>query len=312
MALVTTTEMFKRAYEGGYAIGAFNVNNMEIVQGITEAAGELKSPIILQVSKGARAYANHTYLVKLVEAAIIENDIPIALHLDHGPDFETCKSCIDGGFTSVMIDASHHDFEKNIEVTRRVVEYAHERGVVVEAELGKLAGVEDDVNVADADAAYTQPDEVEEFVSRTGVDSLAIAIGTSHGAFKFKPGQKPQLRFDILDEITKRIPNFPIVLHGASSVSQEYVKIIQENGGNLADAIGIPEDMLRQAARSAVCKINIDSDLRLALTAGVRQVLTQNPAAFDPREYLKVGRANVKEVVAHKIKNVLGSDGKAF
>ena len=312
MALVTTTEMFKRAYEGGYAIGAFNVNNMEIVQGITEAAGELKSPIILQVSKGARAYANHTYLVKLVEAAIIENDIPIALHLDHGPDFETCKSCIDGGFTSVMIDASHHDFEKNIEVTRRVVEYAHERGVVVEAELGKLAGVEDDVNVADADAAYTQPDEVEEFVSRTGVDSLAIAIGTSHGAFKFKPGQKPQLRFDILDEISKRIPNFPIVLHGASSVSQEYVKIIQENGGNLADAIGIPEDMLRQAARSAVCKINIDSDLRLALTAGVRQVLTQNPAAFDPREYLKVGRANVKEVVAHKIKNVLGSDGKAF
>ena len=312
MALVTTTEMFKKAYEGGYAIGAFNVNNMEIVQGITEAAGELKSPIILQVSKGARAYANHTYLVKLVEAAIIENDIPIALHLDHGPDFETCKSCIDGGFTSVMIDASHHDFEKNIEVTRRVVEYAHERGVVVEAELGKLAGVEDDVKVADADAAYTQPDEVEEFVSRTGVDSLAIAIGTSHGAFKFKPGQKPQLRFDILDEITKRIPNFPIVLHGASSVSQEYVKIIQENGGNLADAIGIPEDMLRQAARSAVCKINIDSDLRLALTAGVRQVLTQNPAAFDPREYLKVGRANVKEVVAHKIKNVLGSDGKAF
>ena len=312
MALVTTTEMFKRAYEGGYAIGAFNVNNMEIVQGITEAAGELKSPIILQVSKGARAYANHTYLVKLVEAAIIENDIPIALHLDHGPDFETCKSCIDGGFTSVMIDASHHDFEKNIEITRRVVEYAHERGVVVEAELGKLAGVEDDVNVSDADAAYTQPDEVEEFVSRTGVDSLAIAIGTSHGAFKFKPGQKPQLRFDILDEISKRIPNFPIVLHGASSVSQEYVKIIQENGGNLADAIGIPEDMLRQAARSAVCKINIDSDLRLALTAGVRQVLTQNPAAFDPREYLKVGRANVKEVVAHKIKNVLGSDGKAF
>ena len=312
MALVTTTEMFKRAYEGGYAIGAFNVNNMEIVQGITDAAGELKSPIILQVSKGARAYANHTYLVKLVEAAIIENDIPIALHLDHGPDFETCKSCIDGGFTSVMIDASHHDFEKTIEVTRRVVEYAHERGVVVEAELGKLAGVEDDVNVSDADAAYTQPDEVEEFVSRTGVDSLAIAIGTSHGAFKFKPGQKPQLRFDILDEISKRIPNFPIVLHGASSVSQEYVKIIQENGGNLADAIGIPEDMLRQAARSAVCKINIDSDLRLALTAGVRQVLTQNPAAFDPREYLKVGRANVKEVVAHKIKNVLGSDGKAF
>ena len=312
MPLVTTTEMFKKAYEGGYAIGAFNVNNMEIVQGITEAAGELKSPLILQVSKGARAYANHTYLVKLVEAALIENDIPIALHLDHGPDFETCKACIDGGFTSVMIDASHYDFEKNIEITRRVVDYAHERGVVVEAELGKLAGVEDDVKVADADAAYTQPDEVEEFVSRTGVDSLAIAIGTSHGAFKFKPGQKPQLRFDILDEISRRIPNFPIVLHGASSVSQEYVKIIQANGGNLADAIGIPEEMLRQAARSAVCKINIDSDLRLALTAGVREVLWNNPAAFDPREYLKVGRANVKEVVAHKIKNVLGSDGKAY
>ena len=311
MPLVTTTEMFKKAYEGGYAIGAFNVNNMEIVQGITEAAGELKSPLILQVSKGARAYANHTYLVKLVEAALIENDIPIALHLDHGPDFETCKACIDGGFTSVMIDASHYDFEKNIEITRRVVDYAHERGVVVEAELGKLAGVEDDVNVSDADAAYTQPDEVEEFVSRTGVDSLAIAIGTSHGAFKFKPGQKPQLRFDILDEISRRIPNFPIVLHGASSVSQEYVKIIQANGGNLADAIGIPEEMLRQAARSAVCKINIDSDLRLALTAGVREVLWNNPAAFDPREYLKVGRANVKAVVAHKIKNVLGSEGKA-
>ena len=312
MPLVTTTEMFKKAYEGGYAIGAFNVNNMEIVQGITEAAGELKSPLILQVSKGARAYANHTYLVKLVEAALIENDIPIALHLDHGPDFETCKACIDGGFTSVMIDASHYDFEKNIEITRRVVDYAHERGVVVEAELGKLAGVEDDVKVSDTDAAYTQPDEVEEFVSRTGVDSLAIAIGTSHGAFKFKPGQKPQLRFDILDEISRRIPNFPIVLHGASSVSQEYVKIIQANGGNLADAIGIPEEMLRQAARSAVCKINIDSDLRLALTAGVREVLWNNPAAFDPREYLKVGRANVKAVVAHKIKNVLGSDGKAF
>ena len=311
MALVTTTEMFKKAYEGGYAIGAFNVNNMEIVQGITEAAGELKSPIILQVSKGARAYANHTYLVKLVEAALIENDIPIALHLDHGPDFETCKACIDGGFTSVMIDASHYDFEKNIEITKQVVDYAHEKGVVVEAELGKLAGVEDDVKVAADDAMYTQPDEVEEFVSRTGVDSLAIAIGTSHGAFKFKPGQKPQLRFDILDEITKRIPNFPIVLHGASSVSQEYVKIIQANGGNLADAIGIPEDMLRQAAKSAVCKINIDSDLRLAMTAGVREVMWNKPEVFDPREYLKVGRANVKEVVKHKIINVLGSDGKA-
>ena len=311
MALVTTTEMFKKAYEGGYAIGAFNVNNMEIVQGITEAAGELNSPVILQVSKGARAYANHNYLVKLVEAALIENDIPIALHLDHGPDFETCKACVDGGFSSVMIDASHYDFEKNIEITKKVVEYAHDKGVVVEAELGKLAGVEDDVKVAADDAMYTQPDEVEEFVTRSGVDSLAIAIGTSHGAFKFKPGQKPQLRFDILDEITKRIPGFPIVLHGASSVSQEYVKIIQENGGNLKDAIGIPEDMLRQAAKSAVCKINIDSDLRLAMTAGVRQVLNQHPEVFDPREYLKVGRANVKDLVRHKIINVLGSDGKA-
>ena len=312
MALVTTTDMFKKAYEGGYAIGAFNVNNMEIVQGITEAAGELKAPLILQVSAGARKYANHSYLIKLVEAALMENDIPIALHLDHGADFEICKACIDGGFTSVMIDGSHHSFEDNIEVTRRVVEYAHERGVVVEGELGQLAGIEDDVNVSAEDASYTHPDEVEEFVSRTGVDSLAIAIGTSHGAFKFKPGQTPMLRFDILDEISKRLPNFPIVLHGASSVSQEYVKLIQQYGGNLADAIGIPEDMLRQAAKSAVCKINIDSDLRLAMTAGIREVLATNPAAFDPREYLKVGRANVKELVKHKIVNVLGCDGKAF
>lgn len=311
MALVTTKEMFKKAYEGHYAIGAFNVNNMEIVQGITEAAGELKSPIILQVSAGARKYAQHQYLVKLVEAALELNDIPIALHLDHGADFEICKSCIDGGFTSVMIDASHFPFEENIAITKKVVEYAHDKGVVVEAELGKLAGVEDDVKVADADAQYTQPDEVQEFVERTGVDSLAIAIGTSHGAFKFKPGQKPQLRFDILDEISKRIPEFPIVLHGASSVSQEYVKIIQANGGNLADAIGIPEDMLRQAARSAVCKINIDSDLRLALTAGIREVMWNKPEVFDPREYLKVGRQYVKDVVAHKITEVLGSDGKA-
>ena len=311
MALVTTKEMFKRAYEGHYAIGAFNVNNMEIVQGITEAAGELKSPIILQVSAGARKYAQHQYLVKLVEAALELNDIPIALHLDHGADFEICKSCIDGGFTSVMIDASHFPFEENIAITKKVVEYAHDKGVVVEAELGKLAGVEDDVKVADADAQYTHPDEVQEFVERTGVDSLAIAIGTSHGAFKFKPGQKPQLRFDILDEISKRIPEFPIVLHGASSVSQEYVKIIQANGGNLADAIGIPEDMLRQAARSAVCKINIDSDLRLALTAGIREVMWNKPEVFDPREYLKVGRQYVKDVVAHKITEVLGSDGKA-
>ena len=312
MPLVTTTNMFKKAYEGGYAIGAFNVNNMEIVQGITEAAGELNSPIILQVSAGARKYANHTYLTKLVEAALVENpNIPIALHLDHGADFEICKSCIDGGFTSVMIDASHHAFDENIEITRKVVDYAHERGVVVEAELGQLAGVEDDVKVAAEDASYTHPDEVEEFVDRTGVDSLAIAIGTSHGAFKFKPGQKPMLRFDILDEVSKRLPNFPIVLHGASSVSQEYVKIIQANGVNLADAIGIPEDMLRQAARSAVCKINIDSDLRLALTAGVREVMWNHPEKFDPREYLKVGRQYVKDVVAHKITTVLGSEGKA-
>ncbi len=311
MALVTTKEMFGKAYEGGYAVGAFNVNNMEIVQGITEAAGELRSPVILQVSAGARKYANHVYLVKLVEAALELNDIPIALHLDHGADFDICKSCIDGGFTSVMIDGSHHSFENNIELTRRVVEYAHLKGVVVEGELGQLAGIEDDVNVSAENASYTHPDEVEEFVRKTGVDSLAIAIGTSHGAFKFKPGQKPQLRFDILDEVSKRLPNFPIVLHGASSVSQEYVKTIQENGGQLADAIGIPEDMLRQAARSAVCKINIDSDLRLAMTAGVRKVLYNNPAAFDPREYLKEGRANVKALVEHKIKNVLGSENKA-
>ena len=311
MALVTTTDMFKKAYEGGYAIGAFNVNNMEIVQGITEAAGELKSPIILQVSAGARKYANHTYLTKLVEAALIENDIPIALHLDHGADFDICKSCIDGGFTSVMIDGSHHSFNDNIELTKKVVDYAHSKGVVVEGELGQLAGIEDDVNVSAEDASYTQPDEVEEFVDRTGVDSLAIAIGTSHGAFKFKPGQKPQLRFDILDEISKRLPNFPIVLHGASSVSQEYVKIIQDNGGNLADAIGIPEDMLRQAARSAVCKINIDSDLRLALTAGIRETMFKDPSVFDPRTYLSVGRQYIKDIVAHKINNVLGSAGKA-
>lgn len=308
MALVTTTEMFKKAYEGGYAIGAFNVNNMEIIQGITEAAGEMKSPVILQVSAGARKYANHAYLIKLVEAALEVNDIPMALHLDHGADFEVCKSCIDGGFSSVMIDGSHHNFADNMELTKKVVDYAHERGVVVEGELGQLAGVEDDVNVAAEDASYTNPDQVEEFVAKTGVDSLAIAIGTSHGAFKFKPGQKPQLRFDILEEIERRLPQFPIVLHGASSVSQEYVKIIKENGGKLEDAIGIPEDMLRQAAKSSVCKINIDSDLRLAFTAGVRQALVADPTAFDPRTYLKVARSNIKELVSHKIKNVLGSD----
>ena len=312
MPLVTTKEMFKKAYEGGYAIGAFNVNNMEIVQGIADAAIELNSPIILQVSAGARKYAKHNYLVKLVEAVLVEApDLPIALHLDHGADFEICKSCIDGGFTSVMIDGSHHDFETNIELTKKVVEYAHESGVVVEAELGRLAGIEDAVNVSDADAAYTQPDEVEEFVTRTGVDSLAIAIGTSHGAYKFKPGTNPQLRFDILAEIEKRIPEFPIVLHGASSVPQEFVKIINEHGGALKDAIGVPEEQLRQAARSAVCKINIDSDLRLGMTAGIREVMWTKPEIFDPRDYLKVGRANVKTIVMHKIKDVLGSEGKA-
>ncbi len=312
MGLVGTTEMFKKAYEGGYAIGAFNVNNMELIQGITEAAGELNAPLILQVSAGARKYANPTYLKKLVDAAVIEQPhIPIALHLDHGADLDICKACIENGFTSVMIDGSKYPFEENIELTKSVVDYAHERGIVVEGELGKLAGIEDDVNVADDDANFTQPDEVEEFVSRTGVDSLAIAIGTSHGAYKFKPGQKPQLRFDILEEVSKRLPNYPIVLHGASSVLQNYVQIIQDHGGNLKDAIGIPEDMLRQAARSAVCKINIDSDLRLALTAGVREVMWDHPEIFDPREYLKVGRQYVKDVVTHKITEVLGCEGKA-
>ena len=311
MGLVTTKEMFKKAYDGGYAIGAFNVNNMEIVQGITEAAQETKSPVILQVSAGARKYANHTYLMKLVEAAVEETDIPIALHLDHGAGFDICKSCIDGGFTSVMIDGSSHSFEDNIALTKRVVEYAHSKGVVVEGELGQLAGIEDDVNVTAEDASYTRPEQVEEFVSRTGVDSLAIAIGTSHGAFKFKPGQKPQLRFDILAEIEKRLPNYPIVLHGSSSVNQEYVELIRRYDGKLDDAIGIPEEMLRQAARSAVCKINIDSDIRLAMTAGVRQDLVEHPEHFDPRQYLKLGRSYVKELVTHKIEYVLGSAGKA-
>lgn len=311
MPLVTTKDMFKKAYDGGYAIGAFNVNNMEIVQAITEAAADLKSPLILQVSAGARKYAKHNYLVKLVEAALLETDLPIALHLDHGADFEICKSCIDGGFTSVMIDGSSLPFEENIAVAKKVAEYAHDKGVVVEAELGTLAGIEDDVNVDAESASYTQPDQVEEFVDRTGVDSLAIAIGTSHGAFKFKPGQKPMLRFDILDEVSKRLPGFPIVLHGASSVIPKYVEIINANGGKLDDAIGIPEDMLRQAARSAVCKINIDSDLRLALTAGIREHMMAHPEHFDPRQYLTDGRAYVKELVSHKIKEVLGSEGKA-
>lgn len=311
MPLVTTTEMFKKAYEGGYAIGAFNVNNMEIIQGITEAAKEVNAPLILQVSAGARKYANHTYLVKLVEAAIIETGLPIALHLDHGDSFELCKSCIDGGFTSVMIDGSHLPYEENIELTKKVVEYAHAHGVVVEGELGRLAGIEDAVNVSAEDASYTRPEEVIDFVTRTGVDSLAIAIGTSHGAYKFKPGQKPQLRFDILEEVSKKLPGFPIVLHGASSVIPEYVEMINANGGNMPDAIGIPEDMLRQAAKSAVCKINIDSDLRLAMTGTIRKYFNEHPEHFDPRQYLKPARAAIKDLVGKKIVNVLGCDGKA-
>ncbi|MBC5717571.1 class II fructose-1,6-bisphosphate aldolase [Colidextribacter sp. 210702-DFI.3.9] len=322
MPLVTTTEMFKKAYDGGYAIGAFNVNNMEIVQGITEAAKEEKAPLILQVSKGARAYANHTYLVKLVEAAVIEcPEIPIALHLDHGPDFETCKSCIDGGFTSVMIDASSKPFGENIEITKKVVEYAHDHGVVVEAELGTLAGVEDEVNVKAEDSSYTRPEEVEEFVTKTGCDSLAIAIGTSHGAYKFTPAQctrneqgilvPPPLRFDVLEEVSKRLPGFPIVLHGSSSVPQNFVKMINENGGKMPDAIGIPEDELRHAAELSVCKINIDSDLRLAMTATIREHFVQHPGDFDPRQYLKPARAAIKELVRHKLIDVLGCAGKA-
>lgn len=311
MPLVTTKEMFKKAYDGGYAIGAFNVNNMEIIQGITEAAQEVNAPLILQVSKGARAYANHTYLTKLVEAAIQETGLPIALHLDHGDSFEICKQCIDGGFTSVMFDGSSLPYEENIRITREVVEYAHAHGVVVEGELGTLAGVEDDVNVDAADASYTKPEEVQDFVERTGVDSLAIAIGTSHGAFKFKPGQKPQLRFDILEEIEKRLPDFPIVLHGSSSVPQDLVKIVNQYGGEMPNAIGIPEEMLRQAAKSSVCKINIDSDLRLAMTAAIRKHMAENPADFDPRQYLKPARAAIKELVKHKLVHVLGCDGKA-
>ena len=322
MALVTTTEMFKKAYNGGYAVGAFNVNNMEIVQGITEACREEKAPVILQVSKGARAYANHTYLVKLVEAAVIEcPEIPIALHLDHGDSFETCKSCIDGGFTSVMIDASSKSFEENIAITKQVVEYAHDHGVVVEAELGSLAGIEDDVKVASEAASYTRPEEVEEFVTRTGCDSLAIAIGTSHGAYKFTPEQctlneqgilvPPALRFDVLEEVTKRLPGFPIVLHGSSSVPQEYVKMVNANGGKMPNAIGVPEEQLRKAASLSVCKINIDSDLRLAMTGTIRKYFNEHPDHFDPRQYLKPARANIKELVRHKLVDVLGCAGKA-
>ena len=311
MPLVTTKEMFKKAYKGGYAIGAFNVNNMEIVQGITEAVADLNAPLILQVSKGARAYANHTSLLKLVEAAVEETGLPIALHLDHGDSFDICKSCIDGGFTSVMIDASSKSFEDNIALTRQVVEYAHDRGVVVEAELGTLAGIEDDVNVSAEDSSYTRPEDVQEFVERTGCDSLAIAIGTSHGAYKFKPGTKPQLRFDILEDVERRLPGFPIVLHGSSSVPQEFVKIINENGGNMPGAIGVPEDQLRRAASMAVCKINIDSDLRLAMTATIRKYFNDHPDHFDPRQYLKPARAAIKDMVAHKLVDVLGCDGKA-
>ena len=322
MALVTTTEMFKKAYDGGYAIGAFNVNNMEIVQAITEACREENAPVILQVSKGARAYANHTYLVKLVEAAVIEcPEIPIALHLDHGDSFETCKSCIDGGFTSVMIDASSKSFEENIAITKKVVEYAHDHGVVVEAELGSLAGIEDEVNVSAEHASYTRPEEVEEFVTRTGCDSLAIAIGTSHGAYKFTPEQctlneqgilvPPALRFDVLEEVTRRLPGFPIVLHGSSSVPQNYVAMVNANGGKMPNAIGVPEEQLRKAAALSVCKINIDSDLRLAMTGTIRQFFNEQPSKFDPREYLKPARANIKELVRHKLIDVLGCAGKA-
>ena len=322
MPLVTSTEMFKKAYDGGYAIGAFNVNNMEIVQGITEACQEQKAPVILQVSKGARAYANHTYLIKMVEAAVIEcPDIPIVLHLDHGPDFETCKACIDGGFTSVMIDCSSRPFDENVAETKKVVEYAHAHGVVVEAEHGTLAGVEDDVQVSAEDSSYTHPEEVEEFVTRTGCDSLAIAIGTSHGAYKFTPEQctrneqgilvPPPLRFDVLEEVSKRLPGFPIVLHGSSSVPQAFVDKINAHGGKMPDAIGIPEDELRHAAQLSVCKINIDSDIRLAITASIREYFDEHPDHFDPRQYLKPARQAVKDMVAHKLVNVLGCNGKA-
>ena len=311
MPFVTSTEMFKKAYEGGYAIGAFNVNNMEIIQGITEAAKEQNAPLILQVSSGARKYANHTYLLKLVEAAIIETDLPICLHLDHGDTFELCKSCIDGGFTSVMIDGSHHAYEDNVALTKKVVDYAHDHGVVVEGELGRLEGVEDDVKVAAGEGSYTDPDQVQDFVSRTGVDSLAIAIGTSHGAYKFKPGTKPQLRFDILEEVEKRLPGFPIVLHGASSVIPEFVEMINTYGGKMPDAIGVPEDMLRKAASMAVCKINIDSDLRLAFTGEIRKHLAEHPDHFDPRQYLTDARNGIREMVRHKIVDVLGCNGKA-
>ena len=322
LGLVNSRDLFKKAVDGGYAIPAYNFNNLEQMQAILQACCETQSPVILQVSKGARAYANHTYLVKLVEAAVIEcPEIPIALHLDHGDSFETCKSCIDGGFTSVMIDASSKSFEENIAITKRVVEYAHDHGVVVEAELGSLAGIEDEVNVSAEAASYTRPEEVEEFVARTGCDSLAIAIGTSHGAYKFTPEQctvneqgilvPPALRFDVLEEITKKLPGFPIVLHGSSSVPQEYVAMVNANGGKMPNAIGVPEEQLRKAAALSVCKINIDSDLRLAMTGTIRKFYNDEPSKFDPREYLKPARANIKELVRHKLINVLGCAGKA-
>lgn len=311
MPLVGTKEMFEKAYNGGYAIGAFNVNNMEIIQGITEAAAEENAPLILQVSSGARKYAKPIYLKKLVEAAVYDTGLPIALHLDHGDSFELCRDCIESGFTSVMIDGSKYKFEDNIALTKQVVEYAHQHDICVEGELGTLAGIEDDVNVNAEDSSYTRPGQVEEFVQRTGVDSLAIAIGTSHGAYKFKPGHKPMLRFDILEEVEKRLPGFPIVLHGSSSVPQEWVEIVNKFGGQMPDAIGIPEELLREAAKMAVCKINIDSDLRLVCTGSVRQHLFEHPDHFDPRQYLKPARENIKELVKHKIVDVLGCDGKA-
>ena len=309
MPLVTTKDMFNKAYEGGYAVGAFNVNNMEMIQGIVEAAKEERAPLILQVSSGARKYANPKYLKKLVEAAVEDSGLPIALHLDHGDSYDLCKASVDDGFTSVMIDASHHSFAENIKITSEVVKYAHDHGVVVEAELGRLAGIEDDVNVSAENACYTDPDQVEEFVTKTGVDSLAIAIGTSHGAFKFKGEAK--LRFDILEEVGKRLPKFPIVLHGASSVIPEYVDIINQYGGTMPGAKGVPEDMLRKAASMAVCKINIDSDLRLAFTAAIRKHFAENPAHFDPRQYLGPARELVKQCVKHKLVNVLGCNNKA-
>lgn len=310
MALVTTTDIFQKAYADGHAIGAFNFNNMETVQGITEACREERSPVILQVSQDVRA--NHAYMVKLAQAAAEEcPDIPIALHLDHGDSFETCKFCIDGGYTSVMIDASSKPFEENIAVTRRVVEYAHDHGVVVEAELGALAGVEDDVNVSADKARYTDPEEAAEFVARTGCDSLAIAMGTSHGAYKFKPGTTPALHFEILKEIMELLPGFPLVLHGASSVPQEYVEMVNRYGGTMPGAVGIPDEQLRKASEMAVCKINVASDTRIAITAALRQYFAEHPEHFDPRQYLKPARENVKELVRQKLHHVLGCAGKA-